>query len=249
MLNKKVLWQTIKEMGQSLLYKKAESCCLCGNANGPICPVCEEAFFHPELGRCKHCGKLVPQKQILCLDCSEGRGPKKLDQVAAWGHYTGAWRDFIQTIKFKAQPYLLKEIGYPLANWVIHILPPPDALIPVPMYVERIAERGFNQAAVLASLLHWELGIPLVEGLERKTPTTPQVGLNRYDRLHNLTGAFSISPIGLKWGFKGKRIWLIDDVITTGATMEACADILRRYGAKEVYGLTLAAGMEAKIKE
>lgn len=249
MLNHKVPWQAIKELAQSLLYERTESCCLCGKANGPICSNCEEEFFHQDLGRCKHCGKLISKKQILCIDCREGRGPKGLDQVAAWGHYTGAWRDFIQTIKFKAQPYLLKEIGSPLANWVIHILPPPDALMPVPMHVERIAERGFNQAAVLASLLHWELGIPLVEGLDRKASTTPQVGLNRYDRLHNLTGAFSLSPTGLRWEIKGKRIWLIDDVITTGATLEACADILRRHGAKEVYGLTLAAGMEVKIKE
>ncbi|WP_425806004.1 ComF family protein [Desulfitobacterium sp. Sab5] len=249
MHNLKAPWQTLKELGQSLLYEKAESCCLCSRANGPICPSCDDEFFHPELGRCRHCGKLMSKQKTLCTDCSKERGPKGLDQVAAWGHYTGGWRDFIQTIKFKSQPYLLEKIGRPLADWVIHILPPPDALMPVPMHAERIAERGFNQAAVLASLLHWELGIPLVEGLERRTPTTPQVGLNRYERLHNLQGAFALSPEGLKWGIKGRRIWLIDDVVTTGATLEACADILRRQEAEKVYALTLAAGMDKNLKK
>lgn len=247
MFNLKVPWQNLKGFGQSLLYERAESCCLCGRADGPICPECKDEFFHPELGRCKHCGKLMDKEQILCTDCREERGPKGLDQVAAWGHYTGAWGDFIQTIKFKSQPYLLEKIGRLLSDWAIQILPPPDALMPVPMHAERIAERGFNQAAVLASLLHWELGIPLVEGLARRTPTTPQVGLSRYDRLHNLSGAFDISEAGVKWGIQGKRICLIDDVVTTGATLEACADILRSQGAEKVYGLTLAAGMDRNL--
>ncbi|HVJ47986.1 ComF family protein [Desulfitobacterium sp.] len=239
--------ETIRALWQSVLYEKQENCLLCGKAHGPICPTCEEEFFHPELGRCRDCGKLVSKEQLLCRDCGEGRGPKGLNRVAAWGHYTGAWRDYIQSVKFKSQPYLLREIARPFADWAIRNLPPPDALVPVPMHLERIAERGFNQSSVLASALHWELGIPLIEGLERTTPTTPQVGLNRYDRLHNLSGVFSLSAIGEKWGFKGRRIWLLDDVVTTGATLESCANVLREWGAEEVYGLTLAAGIQVNI--
>lgn len=241
-------WETIKVFWQSVLYEKQENCLLCDQPHGPICRTCEEAYFHPELGRCRHCGKLIPKEQPLCWDCDEGRGPKGLDQVVAWGHYTGAWRDFIHAVKFKSQPYLLKEIARPLSDWAIQHLPPPDALMPVPMHLERLAERGFNQASALASALHWELGIPLVEGLERTILTTPQVGLSRHDRLYNLTGAFSRSAAGEKWGIKGRRIWLIDDVVTTGATLEACANTLREQGAEAVYGLALAAGIQADVK-
>jgi ComF family protein len=237
-------WETVKLFCQSLVYEKQENCCICGETHGPICPSCDKAFFHPEMGRCQHCGKLIAEKQILCLDCREGRGPKGLDKVVAWGHYTGAWREFIHSIKFKSQPYLIKEIARPFADWAIRYLPTPDALIPVPMHPERLAERGFNQSAVLASALHWELGIPLVEGLERMTPTIPQVGLSRHDRLHNLTGAFSLSEAGREWGITEKRIWLVDDVVTTGATLEACTDVLKESGGMKIYGLALAAGLQ-----
>lgn len=237
-------WETVKRLCQSLLYEKQENCVLCGKAHGPICSTCEEEFFQPERGRCQHCGKLIAKEHFLCLDCQEGRGPKGLDRVAAWGHYTGAWRDFIQDVKFKSQPYLIKEIVHPFSDWAIRNLPPPDALIPVPMHPERLAERGFNQSSALASALHWELGIPLIEGLERMTLTPPQVGLSRRDRLHNLTGVFALSSAGREWGIKGRRIWLIDDVVTTGATLEACTHVLREQGASKVYGLTLAAGLQ-----
>lgn len=237
-------WEIVKHLCRSLLYEKQENCILCGKADGPVCSTCAEAYFHPELGRCRQCGKLIAREHPLCLDCREGRGPKGMDKVAAWGHYTGAWRDFIHTVKFKSQPYLLGKIVRPLADWAVNCLPPPDALMPVPMHFERLAERGFNQSSVLASALHWDLGVPLVEGLERLTPTTPQVGLNRRERLHNLSGAFTLSRAGENWGVKGRRIWLIDDVVTTGATLEACAHILREQGAGEIYALTLAAGLE-----
>lgn len=240
-------WETVKLFGQSLLYEKQENCLLCGKVHGPICPTCEEEFFHPELGRCQQCGKLIAKEHLFCLDCSEGRGPNGLDSVAAWGHYTGAWRDFIHAIKFKSQPYLLKKIARPFADWAIRNLPPTDLLMPVPMHPEHLAERGFNQSSALASALHWELGVPLIEGLERMIPTTPQVGLNRHDRLHNLTGVFSLSRAGRERGIEGKRIWLIDDVVTTGATLESCTHVLKAQGAVKVYGLTLAAGLQANI--
>ena len=243
------LWTDLKELTQSLLYEKQRNCLLCDTPiieGKEICPLCEQNYFHPELGRCVHCGKLIPQDHIECKDCDEGRGPKGLDKVVAWGHYTGAWREFIQAVKFKSQPYRLKRIAQPLATWAIDKLPPPNFLVPVPMHLERIAERGFNQAAGIASLLHWELGIPLLEVLERTSITVPQVGLSRSERLQNLRGAFYVPSHDNVRRIRGARIWIIDDVTTTGTTLEACATELKQSGAKEVFGLTLAAGLEKK---
>ncbi len=241
------LWNNLKELAQSLLYEKQRTCLLCDTRiteGKEICPLCEQSYFHPELGRCVHCGKLIPQDHIECKDCQEGRGPKGLDKVVAWGHYTGAWREYIQAVKFKSQPYRLKRIAQPLADWTIKKLPPPDFLVPVPMPQERLAERGFNQATGIASLLHWELGIPLIEALERTGLTVPQVGLSRSERLHNLNGAFKVTALKDARLIHGARIWIVDDVTTTGATLEACASELRQRGARELFGLTLAAGIE-----
>lgn len=245
------VWGTdFKEILQSLLYEQHNNCVLCGSPINteatPICLTCEKSYFHPELNRCLTCGKLIPKGRLECMDCKQGRGPKGLNQVVAWGHYTGEWKKFIQDMKFKAQPYRLKQIGQPLADWVIQRLPPPNLLVPVPMHLERIAERGFNQAAGIASLLHWELGIPILEVLERVHFTVPQVGLRRSDRLHNLKGVFQVVDSENERAINGAKIWLVDDVITTGATLEACARELKQKGASEVYGLTLAAGIEER---
>jgi competence protein ComFC len=248
---KSVLWKDVQEIIQSLLYVRKDTCLLCEEpqkGDPPFCPICKQNYFHPESERCHQCGKIIPKEFIRCTDCEEGRGPKGLEKVVAWGHYSGAWREFIQGVKFKAQPYRLKEIGRPLADWAVKQLPPPDFLVPVPMHPARLAERGFNQAAGIASLLHWELGIPLIEALERVHFTVPQVGLKRNERLHNLKGAFQIACDDKIKVIRGTRIWLVDDVTTTGATLEACAEELKRNGVMEVYGLTLAAGINKELK-
>lgn len=244
------LWRDLKELAKSLLYEKKGVCLLCDTSiakNKTFCLECEEAYFHPELHRCFRCGKLIRVEQEVCGDCSEGKGPAELDKVVAWGHYTGAWREFIQAVKFKSQPYLLKKIGSSLADFAIQHLPVPNYLIPVPMHSERLAERGFNQASAIASLLHWQLGIPLWEGLDRVQPTTPQVGLSRQERLHNLERAFQISSeLREHKQIHGAKVWLIDDVTTTGATLEHCAKELKKGGVKQVYGLVLAAGLDKR---
>lgn len=240
------IWNDLKETALSFLYEERKICLLCESvtaAGKEICQDCLQTYFHPELGRCFRCGKLIPQSQTQCKGCQEGIGPKGLDQVAAWGHYSGAWREWIQDVKFKAQPYKLKRIARPFADWAIKNLPPPHYLAPVPMHFERLAERGFNQAEAIASLLHWELVIPILETLERTSITIPQVGLSRKERLHNLDGIFQVSDPQIIRMIQGARIWLIDDVTTTGATFEACAAALKVKGAGEVLGLALAAGM------
>lgn len=243
--------EAIKLLAHSLLYEKQSTCLLCDahvKAGQVFCGDCEQMYFRPELNRCSHCGKLIESNHRECSDCAEGRGPKGIDQVVAWGHYTGAWREFIQNIKFRSQPYLLKRLSYPWADFALRHLPPPNYIVPVPMHGDRLAERGFNQAVAIASLLHWELGIPLWEGLQRVQSTTPQVGLGRRERLQNLESAFQIlsSPETQKEIY-GARVWLIDDVTTTGATLEHCSKELKRNGASHVYGLVLAGGWVRKL--
>ena len=133
------------------------------------------------------------------------------------------------------------EIARPFAHWAMNQLPAVGGVIAVPMHTSRLVERGFNQAQVLASVLHWELGLPIVEGVERIKATPSQVLLSRHDRLHNLKDAFIVRQPET---FRGRSVWLVDDVTTTGATLEAVAKVLRESGVKEIYGLCLAAGLE-----
>lgn len=240
----KEFWKEAVKLSQTLWYEEVQTCVFCGDAGEQVCPTCITGLLHPELGRCKGCGKLILQEKKYCLDCVAGRGPKHLDQVTAWGHYTGGLRDFIQNVKFEARPRRLMEIARPFANWAISQLPAVDGVVAVPMHSSRLAERGFNQAEVLASVLHWELGLPIIEGVERIEPTSSQIMLSRQDRLHNLKDAFAVRK---PWFITGRSVWLVDDVTTTGATLEAMAKVLRGSGIKEIYGLCLAAGLEKKL--
>jgi ComF family protein len=111
------------------------------------------------------------------------------------------------------------------------------AVVPVPLHPQRSAERGYNQSELLAQVFADRCAIACEPGwIQRTRFTRPQVGLDMTARRHNVTDAFRAAP-----QVAGKTILLIDDVFTTGATLQACAEAARDAGARAVYGLTLAA--------
>ena len=230
-----------KQIVRDVWYKSDTPCVLCGEGSMPLCRSCISDCLHPELGRCLTCGKLINPDKTLCSDCQDGCGPQYLKQVVTWGHYSGNLKTFIQNFKFGSAPLRVKDLGRPLADWACRQLPPADGILAVPMHAERLAERGFNQADVIASILHWELGLPVLHGVIRQNFTQPQVGLSRRERLSNLRDAFVLQNAAV---FRGRNVWIIDDVTTTGATLEAVAEVLHNGGAKAIYGLCLAGGAE-----
>ena len=240
----KGFWKDAVNITRALWYEEVQVCVLCGCVGDVICPTCTMGYLHPELGRCRGCGKLIDKDKTRCLDCDAGKGPKQLNQVTAWGHYSGGLREFIQNVKFEARPRRLGEIARPFANWAMSQLPVVDGVVAVPMHASRLAERGFNQAEVLASAIHWELGLPILKGVERSEPTLSQMSLSRHDRLQNLKGAFVVRE---PEKITGRSLWIVDDVTTTGATLEAVAEALRGAGAKAIYGLCMAAGLEKRL--
>ena len=240
----KGLWRETAKITRELWTVDEQACVLCGDEQGPICFTCRTNYLRPELTRCRGCGKLIQSERLNCLDCTAGRGPKNLDRVTAWGHYSGGLKKFIRTLKFKAHPRLIRKISRPFSDWAMCQLPAVDGVVAVPMHMTRLAERGFNQAEVICSALHWELGLPILPGVERIEPRSSQVLLSRQERLHNLKGAFVVRQPEY---YQGRTVWLIDDVTTTGATLEAIAEALRESGVKEIYGLCLAAGLEKRL--
>jgi ComF family protein len=138
----------------------------------------------------------------------------------------------------------VKTLARPLADLLARALPLDerfDAVVPVPLHWRRRWSRGFNQSALLARALARRSGIPMIQALRRTRSTAVQAGLSNSSRRQNVVAAFSVRRAGAFAGkLAGRRILLIDDVLTTGATAAACAIALKRAGAAHVAVLTVA---------
>lgn len=161
------------------------------------------------------------------------------DRAYSFGAYDGPLRKLIHLFKYSG----MKPLGKWLAGLLNRALPLDeegehfDAIVPVPLHWRRRWQRGFNQSAILARFVARDRGIPVIRALRRVRPTATQAGLTNSNRRKNVTGAFRASSSA---HLRGKRILLIDDVMTTGSTGASCAAALKRAGAASVTLLTLA---------
>jgi ComF family protein len=179
---------------------------------------------------------------LLCATCvgrlrpypNEGLTPG-LDAMAVAWLYDGAVRQAVHSMKYRRRRRVADALADALADAMP--APPADALVPVPLHPERLAERGFNQAEELARRLGRRWGLPVcASGLTRARDTGHQARLHRAERRANVAGAFV-------WAGPGAppvRPLLVDDVLTTGSTLAACAEALRAAGAREVRAVALA---------
>lgn len=213
-----------------------------------VCPVCLQR--QPRLQVCDACRAEALQKRSLYGQCqcchSFGVSSDHCGNCSQWpGYFVGnltiwpyqqQWQQVILDFKFRNKPWLAEALAAELAPF----LPADyDLLVPVPLHPRRMQERGYNQSALLAQAMSRYRGIPWENYLQRVRNTPHQTGLSRNQRLQNLDGAFDLSR---KADVADKRILLVDDVFTTGTTLRACAGVLHRYGAREIMGVTLAAG-------
>jgi ComF family protein len=180
--------------------------------------------------------------ESLCGSCRQGEA--EFDMARSYGLYTGSLRKAILHLKFHGQEYLGYRLGGLLARaW--EVLPEPESAIvaPVPLHASRRRERGFNQAELLAkglvrSLRKEKSGLRLAtRSLRRIRATVPQIGLSVSARRENVNGVFSVSR---PEEVRNRTVVLVDDVMTTGATLSACAAALKQAGASHVLALTLA---------
>jgi ComF family protein len=151
------------------------------------------------------------------------------------GPFAGPLRQGVHRLKFNGERYLAEPLGELLADaWRQQPLPG-GCLVPVPLHPKQEAARGYNQSILLADVAGLRLGLPVArQSLRKVRETPPQVGLSQAERSRNLQGAFAWS------GPVPTHPVLVDDVMTTGATLAACAQALRAAGAGHVYGLVLA---------
>jgi len=210
--------------------------------NPCFCPDCWDTVSRIDGPCCPRCGKpfasaaaLSHSPGHLCGDCRE-RSPK-FDRAVSAGWYEGVLAEAIHLFKYRGKTLLTRPLGDLLLP-AIKRLPEADVLVPVPLHPSRLREREFNQALLLCDYLGAESGLPVIpDALERIRVTPPQIGLSHEDRRRNVRRAFVPKrPERLE----GRRPVLIDDVFTTGATVNECARPLKRAGAESVFVLTVA---------
>lgn len=211
-------------------------CAGCGRRGSWLCPACLAALAPPPQ-RCLHCGRALPypRRLPLCPACRRAGSP--LSGLLAAHSFEGPLRAAIHALKYRRARHLAEPLA---ALFLPLALPPADLLVPVPLHASRLAERGYNQSALLAAEVARATGIEVDDGVICRTrPTPPQTGLSAGERRTNVAGAFAVAPGGGP-RVVGRRILLLDDVCTTGSTLEAAAECLVAAGAAQVNGLVLA---------
>lgn len=204
-----------------------------------VCPACADALKLVASPFCKKCGKpLADERQEYCMDCAAGTHLYITGR--ALYEYPGV-RKSISRFKYKGRKEygefygreLAKHLGETIRAW--H----PDAFVPVPLHSGKKRMRGYNQAEVLAEELGRRMGIPVARCLvKRIKKTIPQKQLTRLERQNNLKKAFKIYRNDVKLN----TIIIIDDIYTTGSTVDAVAAVLQEAGIKNIYFIALSIG-------
>jgi len=221
----------------------APGCAACGElldapTDGPVCDRCWRSILPLTPPLCDACGDPLPSWRVISLPLSTcprcRRTTRYVDRARAIGEYDGALRSIIHAFKYEGR----RSLARPLADLMRHrgscVLADADVVVPVPLHRSRLRERGFNQAADLAR----HLGLPTVNAVRRVRATATQTSLPGAQRHRNVRAAFG--PARRIDHVRGRRVLLVDDVSTTGATLEACARVLKEAGAGEVLALTAA---------
>ena len=212
-------------------------CLGCARRGVLLCADCLQSV--PWLGTavCPRCAR-PSSLGGLCRRCAAARGPG-LASLRAACRYDGVARTAIHRLKYRGARFLAPFLARLLAEALVRRPIQTDLVVPVPLYAARERERGFNQSALIAAELSRLAGLPAPGPalLTRLTYHRPQVGLSAAERRRNVRDAFACpDPAAVA----GRRVALVDDVMTTGATLEACAAALRAAGASAIVGLVVA---------
>lgn len=229
------------------LYPSNIYCIACGsiidNSRAyALCDSCIEKLHWIEDRTCDKCGKLIESEhwRSLCYDCMEHK--RYFDKGYTCTQYGLYERIIIKELKYKGKAYIGKKIGEILYDRIkiedIII----DFIIPVPIHRSREKQRGYNQAEIIAKALGQKIKKPVRKKIiARSKETKPMKGLSMEERVENISNAFSIIS-ERKNIIKGKKILVVDDIYTTGSTVDFISKILKGEGASKVYILTFAAG-------
>jgi ComF family protein len=213
-------------------------CGSCNRLGVYFCADCLTRLAPPPTLRCPRCDQMLdsplPPRATQCAACRTDF--PSLQGLRIFSVYQNELKAAIHALKYNGLPMLAQPLGDKMAaDWQARGVAV-DGVIPVPLHPERVQQRGYNQSVLLAKVLCEKIGAPLREDvLVRVRPTRPQVGLSRAERLNNVAAAFeSHHPL------QGGTWLLVDDVCTSGATLEACANALLTAGATAVWAVAAA---------
>ena len=218
----------------------------CGGCKQPFqrwCAACQEKVARVNSPVCACCGEpllpstrpLNPPGASLCMDCEAQ--PPDFEAVRSYGIFGGPLREAMHRLKYQRDVGLGEALSKHLIELYNELKWEIDLVTPVPLSSKRASDRGYNQSGLLARPLAYAVQKPYQPGaLHRNRETRSQVNLSVNERRENVQGAFTANVEKVN----GKVVLVIDDVMTTGSTISACAQALRKAGASAVYGLTLA---------
>jgi ComF family protein len=206
----------------------------CQTAGSLWCEACRAAVKPIEPPCCEKCGEPSVSDQ-LCANCRAH--PLQIEKIRSVALFEGVLRQAIHRFKYERLASMAEPFGEMLAVYWRAELISADWLIPVPLHPSRERDRGYNQSDLLARQLARRVNVPFSgRGLRRTRATAVQMTLNAAQRRENVAGAFEC----VESRVRGARVVIVDDVATTGATLEACAQAVLKAGAASVMGLTLA---------
>ena len=210
-------------------------CAGCGREGSFLCPSCYHSLPRIMLPICPKCGK--PQSSgMLCPGCVGEQG--EIDGIRSPFRFDGVIRQAIHQLKYRNLRALALPLGRLLSDYLVANPVPGELLVPVPLHRKRLRERGYNQSSLLARELGKLINLPVAdECLTRRLHAPPQARTTSVDeRWKNVADAFACGDYNLR----GKQVLLVDDVSTSGATLDACAAVLKAAGVTSVWGLVLA---------
>lgn len=212
--------------------------------NGPVCGACWASILPLTPPLCDACGDPLATWRVetipsgRCARCRRLR--RSIARARAVGAYEGALRAIIHAWKYEGRRSLARPLAALLHVRGSEVLEGADCVVPVPLHRSRRRQRGFNQAADLAR----HIGLPVVDALERTRATRVQADLPAARRHENVRGAFG--PRRCACRLRDRVVVLIDDVSTTGATLDACGEVLLESGVREVRALTAARALTSR---
>lgn len=227
-------YQFYHSFWRGLDYLFPPICGGCGRHGARWCDACQGSTRVIKPPFCQFCGE--PQSQgDLCQRCR--RKSPRFTALRSWAEFEGPVRHALHRLKYYGTLGIGEAFSQSLAAVIDQQSWNVDLVIPVPLSLARLAERGYNQSALLAKPLALALAVPYRPNALKKIRHTPsQVGLTAAQRMDNVCGAFQASTELIS----RKAVLVVDDVTTSGATLNECAGVLKEAGAAQVFGLTLA---------